>query len=476
MFQARQADGRVLLALGRQTIEVILDFHDRRDRIARLAKEFQADGAGEFRHLVQDPARRRDQAVAAFFLDARQAGEEFVRHVLAQALFTELAARNFQDFRLERRVRFRRVARARVTPFQLETCQCDIVDLAQVMVQARDVEPVAVRVDHAPRGQVVQRRAPQHGLLAARIHGDVAADARSVGRGRVDGEHEASLFSRFRHFIRDHARARMDRRVFVAQSRQDRHFHRAQGDELFRVDDGRHRRQWNRAARVAGAAAARDDGQPQLDTALHQAGHFLFRVGREHDERIFDAPVGGVRHVRHARHAVEAHIVLFRVAAQHLDRALAQVIGLAEFVAEVGHGLAGRFQQQFHILAARLRHFGRFATGRDVAAGRIDAQAALVDFGQAVMQGIDQALAALRVVQQVILQVGVAAHDPDVAQHLVQHAGRTARLTGAAQLVEQAPGVLPQQAYDDLAIGKRRVVIRDFAQAACCGTIRRFCQ
>jgi len=127
-------------------------------------------------------------------------------------------------------------------------------------------------------------------------------------------------------------------------------------------------------------------------------------------------------------------------------------------------------------MAARLRHFRCFATGGNVAAGRIDGQAALVDFGQAVMQGIDQALAALRIVEQVILQIRIAAHDPDIAQHLVQHAGGTARLAGAAQLVEQAPGVLPQQAYDDLAIGKRRVVIRDFTQAACCGTIRRFCQ
>jgi hypothetical protein len=62
----------------------------------------------------------------------------------------------------------------------------------------------------------------------------------------------------------------------------------------------------------------------------------------------------------------------------------------------------------------------------------VDGQAALVDFGQAVMQGVDQFLAALRVVQHVVLQVRIAAHHPDIAQHLVQHAGRTAGLARAA--------------------------------------------
>ena len=70
VFQAGQ-DRAALAGLG---FEVILDLDDRRHRLARLAEEFQADGARELRHLVQDPARRGDQAVAAFLLDAGQAG------------------------------------------------------------------------------------------------------------------------------------------------------------------------------------------------------------------------------------------------------------------------------------------------------------------------------------------------------------------------------------------------------------------
>jgi hypothetical protein len=44
------------------------------------------------------------------------------------------------------------------------------------------------------------------------------------------------------------------------------------------------------------------------------------------------------------------------------------------------------------------------------------------------MQRVDQFLTALRVVQQVILQIRIAAHRPDIAQHFVQHARRPAGL------------------------------------------------
>ena len=45
------------------------------------------------RHAVHHPAAAGDQAVAAFLLDAGQAGEELVRHVLAQAFLAEGARR-----------------------------------------------------------------------------------------------------------------------------------------------------------------------------------------------------------------------------------------------------------------------------------------------------------------------------------------------------------------------------------------------
>jgi alanine dehydrogenase len=104
VLQAGQAQAfEFRLAVLRQAVEVILDLDDRRDRIARLAEEFQRHGARELRHLVQDPAARGDQAVGALLLDARQAGQEFVGHVLAQALLAEAAAFDRQRLGAERR-------------------------------------------------------------------------------------------------------------------------------------------------------------------------------------------------------------------------------------------------------------------------------------------------------------------------------------------------------------------------------------
>jgi len=317
-------------------------------------------------------------------------------------------------------------------PFELERGDRRVVDLAQVVVDAGDVEPVAVRVDHAPRCQVVERRAPQDGLLAARVHRDVPADARGVGRGRVDGEHETGFLRRLRDLLRDDAGARVDRGVVAVDARQARHLDGTHADQLFRVDDGRHGRERNRAARVAGAAAARDDGQPEFDAALHEAGHLVFRIRHQDEERIFDAPVGGIRHVRRAVHAVEADVALVGVAAQHGPGALAQVVGIRELAAEVVDGLACGHEQLLDGAAAAC---GR---GRIGVAG-IDRQAALVDFRQAVVQRFDQLGAALRVVQQVVLQIRVAAHDPDIAQDFVQHARRAPGLAGTAQFVKQLP-------------------------------------
>jgi hypothetical protein len=90
----------------------------------------------------------------------------------------------------------------------------------------------------------------------------------------------------------------------------DVHLDLGHGLELLGVDHRALPRERDRAAGVAGAAAARDDGQAQLDAALHQAGHLGLGVGREHHERVLDAPVGGVGHVRHARQAVELDVVL----------------------------------------------------------------------------------------------------------------------------------------------------------------------
>ena len=70
----------------------------------------------------------------------------------------------------------------------------------------------------------------------------------------------------------------------------------------------------------------------------------------------------------------------------------------------------------------------------------------------AMVQGIDQLAAALGVVQQVVLQIGIALDDPDVSQHFVEHAGRAAGLALGAKQAQHFPGALAQQTLDDLAV------------------------
>jgi len=228
-------------------------------------------------------------------------------------------------------------------------------------------------------------------------------------------------------------------------------FHRADVDQLLGVDDHGEGRQGHGAAGVTGAASARDDGQAQLDAALHQGADFLFGIGIEDDEGVFDAPVGGVRHMGDPGQAIEGHVVLAGVTGESLERLLAQHQGVDKALLEAVHGLVGGFHQLGH-LAAALRVFaGGFA-------------AALFHFRQAMAQGLYQGVTTAGRGQQVVFQVGVALHHPDVSQHLVEHAGGTAGDPFGAEFVQHAPHVFAQQADDDLPVGEGGVVVGDFAQ------------
>ena len=447
MFQTGQQNAAALL-LGEHEV---LDFHDGRHRILGIAKELQAHGARVLGHAVHHPARAGDEAIAALFLDTRQARQELVGHVLAQAFLAEGLARDVQAFGAQRRL----AVGGEI--LQLEAGHFGVVDLAQVVVQARHLQPLRLGRHHAPTGQVVQRRAPQHGFLAARVHGDVAANARGLGTGRVHGKHIACALGGIRHALGDHTGFGPHGADFAVHARQTAHLHLGHGFELFGVDDHALPGQRNGAAGVTRAAPTRNDGQAQLDAALDQASHLGLGVGREHHKRVFDAPVGRIGHMAHARKAVKLDVVLGRKAPQRALDLAAQRGGLLERGIEFGHGAARGLCQFAH---------------QAVALGIVGRGAALVDFAQAVLQGIDQQLATRRVVQQVVLQVGVALHHPDVTQHLVQHAGRAAGAALIAQLVEHLPGGRAQQANHDLPVGERGVVIGNFAQTNRLGSLR----
>src|SRR3546814_12795246 len=95
--------------------------------------------------------------------------------------------------------------------------------------------------------------------------------------------------------------------------------------------------------------------------------------------------------------------------------------GLDEFVLEGRHGGTCGTQQA--------RNFG-------VALGNA-AVAPLIDFVQAVIQGLYKQVLPFGIIQQVVMQVGVAAHDPYVAQNFEQPARGP---TGARKSVSQGKG------------------------------------
>ncbi len=202
--------------------------------------------------------------------------------------------------------------------------------------------------------------------------------------------------------------------------------------------------------------------RPSSTQALDQTPHLVLDVGVEHDERILDAPVGRVGDVRDAREAVEGDVVLRRVARQHAQRALAQLARLGE----PGGEALDRF-------ARGLRAAARPSVAIGVRAGGDRLLPPLLDLREPMAHRVDEQRLPLRIVEQVILQVGIALDDPDVAEHLEQHARRAARASLPAEFVEQLPHRRAEQPDDDLAIRERRVVVRDLAQARRCRRARR---
>ena len=216
---------------------------------------------------MQDKARRRDDAVAAFLLHSRQPGEELVGHVLAEPCLAEPLARNRQ-----RLLALERAESAFCVDGVVRELECGdrrVVDLSQIVIEPRDLEPVGIGRDHAPRGEIIERRAPQHRLLATRVHGDVAADARGVRRRGIDREHEPSGFRRIHHSFGDHARTGVDRRRRLSAAGKSDALDGGQALELFRIDHRRAPVERYRAAGVTRAAAARNNGEPELDASAH---------------------------------------------------------------------------------------------------------------------------------------------------------------------------------------------------------------
>ena len=186
-------------------IQKILDFDNRWNRFLDLSEELQADRANMFGHAVQHKARRRDDAVAAFFLNARKSGEKFIGDVFPQTGFAKHPTGDFQRFFADE------FLACLVEGADAKFRKSNIMDLAHVVAEPLNLHPLRIRRHHFPRRQIIECSAPQHRFLAARVHGHIAADAARIRTRRVARPHEARQFRRFHRALGHHARLAADR-------------------------------------------------------------------------------------------------------------------------------------------------------------------------------------------------------------------------------------------------------------------------
>ena len=207
------------------------------------------------RHLMQNPTRRGDDAITAFFLYAWQAAKKLVGNVLAQLAFAELCARDNQL-----------LFRQQLLFLGVETLQQKgylglIMNLAKIVIESLNFQPVAVRCHHPPGQQIIQRRSPKHSLFATGVHRHIAAYARRVSRSRVAGKNQTGIFSHIHDATRHYTGTRMNCCVSLFDTLQaGRVFHTAYFYQLFCINHGGIGGQRHRATVIAGAATARNNG------------------------------------------------------------------------------------------------------------------------------------------------------------------------------------------------------------------------
>ena len=234
---------------------IVTDFHDRRGGVGHGAKKFQTHGAGVLGHGVQHKGHAGDDAVGAFFLYARHAGEEFVGNVFAQTHFAKAMAIDGQP------LGFGDGAAVGFEGVYIKKRGGFVVDFAEIVVYTLDFEPFALWVHHFPPSQIVQRRAPQHRFFAACIHGHIAAHAAGIGGSGVYRKHQFGGAGGFFYPPRDHPGAAVNHRMGAFQPGQGHVFDAVVAVELFGVNHGAHGVQRHGTAGIAGATAARDDGE-----------------------------------------------------------------------------------------------------------------------------------------------------------------------------------------------------------------------
>ena len=237
------------------------------------------------------------------------------------------------------------------------------------------------------------------------------------------------------------------RRHRRGEARQRARARRAPTVELLGVDDRRERRQRDRAARVAGAAAARDDGEPSSMQAR--------------TSRRTSSSVSGVSTTNGYSTRQSVASVTCETRAKPSKQMLSRARVPREQPRSALSRSPGRSKSRRSARTAR-----RAGSSRRATLGVRTASSALAAPSISRSRWRSAATSAARrrgLSSRSSCEVGVAPHDPDVAQHLVEHARRAAGAALAAQFVEERPGLVAEQADHDLAIGERGVVVGDLA-------------
>ena len=177
--------------------------------------------------------------------------------------------------------------------------------------------------------------------------------------------------------------------------------------------------QRNRAAGIAGAAAARNNRQSEFDAGAHDLKDFFFRIRIDDNEGVFHPPVGGVGDVGDAGQPVELHIVAACGAREPCHRAATQCQRVLEFGFETVDRSTRSLQQFRHPLVRTVTP--------------------CVDAVETVAHAFHQRRTPFAIAEQIVLDVRIALDDPHVAQHFVKHFCRTSGAALRAQFVEQLP-------------------------------------
>ena len=150
------------------------------------------------------------------------------------------------------------------------------MNLAHVVVDAGNFQPFGLRCDHAPRRQVIKCSTPEHSFFTTGIHGNIATNARGLGRGGVNRKHKTTALSRIRHTLGNHTCLSPHRSHGLLHAGQQLHFDLGHGLQLFGVNDHAFPSEWHRAAGVTSTTPTRHNRQAQVNTAFNQTRHFFF--------------------------------------------------------------------------------------------------------------------------------------------------------------------------------------------------------